>query len=153
VVRLGDVLDMLGIDPDEPADADDFGIVTALMCRRTVEAAERTRPVLARCTRPGRACGSSSREPDAARSFQGERDRRVNLLAADRPLPAVRHLDLVEVRASGDLLDTNGNLARRPDGDDLFAAALPDEYTPIRASDTCIRRLEPGSRGSSGLSA
>ncbi|RTL66011.1 MAG: hypothetical protein EKK42_18710 [Pseudonocardiaceae bacterium] len=41
MVRLGDVLDTLGIDPDAPADADDFGTVTALICRRTVEPAER----------------------------------------------------------------------------------------------------------------
>jgi hypothetical protein len=41
VVRLGDVLDMLWIDPDDPVDADDFGTILAMVCRRTAEAAAR----------------------------------------------------------------------------------------------------------------
>jgi hypothetical protein len=41
VVRFGAMLDMLWIDPDDPADSDDFKVILSMVVRRTAEAAAR----------------------------------------------------------------------------------------------------------------
>jgi hypothetical protein len=41
VVNFGEVLDLLWIDPDDPAYAEDCAVIAAMVCRRTADAAER----------------------------------------------------------------------------------------------------------------